>query len=117
MNYDIYHNPVQMNTPTPAIPGVTVAYGPNTTAQMASGSGPAAQFGGSLNEVPYPAMALGNQSGTPTYTPQPSAVSPTALSTQLQASAAQAGAAPINYLFGTGATIVPPTTTATTAKA
>jgi hypothetical protein len=98
---DQYSGMTQLNQAAPAVPGFATAFGPNTQAQQAAGSGLAAQIGGGLNYVAYPSQAIG-YTGTPpagqfSTTPQPSSVSPENLTAQLNAAALAAMNNPINY--------------------
>jgi hypothetical protein len=54
MSYDIYHNPVQMNTAAPVVPGHPGTFGAVTRSQQATGQGPAVAAGMALHYVPYP---------------------------------------------------------------
>ena len=91
MSYDIYNNPVQMNTATPATPGYASTFGPNTQAQQATGHGAAAGYGQGLNYNFTPAqLATVNHSGM-TPAAQLTSVNPADLATQLQSAATAAG--------------------------
>ena len=99
---DQYSGMTQLNQAPGPAPGFPGAFGPNTQAQQAAGSGLAAQIGGGLNYVAYPSQAIG-YTGTPptgqfTTTPQPSSVNPQNLTAQLNAAAMAALRNPINYL-------------------
>ena len=87
MSYDIYHNPVTMNTATPATPGVPQSYGPNTNQNMIAGQGQGSLYGRSLNYVATPAPLATTGTGAA----QLQAVSPSALAAQLQATASSFG--------------------------
>ena len=65
MSYDMYNNPVQMNTPAPVVPGYAGAFGPNIQAQMAAGQGPAQQYGQGLNYVALPAQLKATSPASP----------------------------------------------------
>jgi hypothetical protein len=88
MSYDIYNNPVQMNTAAPAIAGYAGAFGPNTYNNMAVGQGMGQQYGQSLNYVVTPAQLA--TTGTNPASALTS-VSPSALASQLQSAATTAG--------------------------
>ena len=99
MSYDVYNNPVQMNTAAPAIAGYAGAFGPNTYQNMAIGQGMGQQYGSSLNYAQTPAQLAGtagaglvqNATNAGTTAAQLTSVSPSALAAQLQASATAAG--------------------------
>ena len=91
LSADIYHNPVQMNTIAPSIPGVPVAMAPNTQAQMAAGHGQAAQYGQSLNYNFTPAQLATTNNPGMTPATQFTSVSPQQLATQLAATASSYG--------------------------
>jgi hypothetical protein len=91
MAYDIYNNPVQMNTLAPAIPGVPQAYGPNTAQNMASGQGQGAAYGYGLNYAFTPAQLATTNNAGMTPVQQLTNISPSALAAQLQADANAAG--------------------------
>jgi hypothetical protein len=91
MSYDIYHNPVQMNTETPAIAGTPSAYGPTTPQEMAAGHGAGSTYGASLNYVaPAPQLAPTAGAGM-TPASQLTSISPSDLASQLLADANAAG--------------------------
>jgi hypothetical protein len=60
---NFYVNPALLNTPAPATAGYPVFRAP-TPAQMATGLGPAAAYGQTLNYVPYPVAPI-NPATTP----------------------------------------------------
>jgi hypothetical protein len=66
---NFYVNPALLNTPAPATAGYPVFRAP-TPAQMATGLGPAAAYGQTLNYVPYPAAPV-NPATTPLGTLTP----------------------------------------------
>jgi hypothetical protein len=92
MSYDIYNNPVQMNTAPPPVPGFRQVMGPNTQQQMATGVGQGSQYGMTLHQVPYPTQALAtvNNSGM-TPAQQLTNISPSQLAAQLHADASSIG--------------------------
>ena len=93
MGYDIYHNPVQMNTATPSIAGVPQTFGYPTPTQSMGGTSPSVLVGQNLNYVTLPSQLQATPSqgmATPgTFT----AISPEDLAAQLQAQATAAGLA------------------------
>jgi hypothetical protein len=86
-----YVNPALLNTPAPATPGTPGVFGAPSQAQMAAGTGPAGQFGQSLNYVAVPRTITPNFQ--PLQTTATAALTPQQLQQQLTAQAAAAAAA------------------------
>ena len=75
---DVYRNQVQMTTPTPAVPGFSQIYGPQTQAMMATGQGQGVQYALGQNYVPYPTVALATTGTDQTTIGAPGANTPAA---------------------------------------
>ena len=86
-----YVNPALLNTAPPPTPGTPGVFGAPSQAQMAAGTGPAGQFGQSLNYVAIPRTIAPNYQSLPTTAT--AALTPQQLSQQLAAQAAAAAAA------------------------
>ena len=116
MNYDIYNNPVQMNTVAPVVPGFGSTYAAPTQAQSQMGAGYAQQFGAGLNyaftppgltATPY-SPYTGTNSAAPIVHPQAIA---TVTNPYAQAASAALADTSMSYLGDTSAaTPVVPTT-------
>lgn len=91
MSYDIYHNPVQMNTTAPAIPGVPNSYGPTTQAMAHTGMGAGTIAGQNLNYINTPAQLQPTPSSGTVAPGTFTAISPSDLQAQLVAEANAAG--------------------------